>query len=162
MAQATQANWGDMVKVQYKGHTEDGAVLDDSFSRGPLSFRLGTDEVITGFEEAIVGMAPGEAKVVRIPAERAFGPYQPDLVYRIERCRWPKGTKLCMGCAVRLYGSEEWSRGDPTQPRMARVAGIDNDVITLDANHPLAGQGLIFAIRLLEVLPGGREVKRAA
>jgi peptidylprolyl isomerase len=81
----TQAKNGDTVKVHYTGKLEDGTEFDSSVSRTPLQFTIGTGQIIPGFEQAVVGMAPGESKTTDIPADQAYGPHHQDLVLVVDR-----------------------------------------------------------------------------
>ncbi len=76
-----KAKNGDAVKVHYTGKLEDGTVFDSSESREPLEFTLGEGKVIPGFEQAVVGMSPGDSKTEKVPADQAFGPYREDLTW---------------------------------------------------------------------------------
>ena len=91
MARAKQS---DTVKVHYTGKLEDGTVFDSSAEREPLEFTIGTETVIPGFEDAVVGMKPGERKVESVPAGRAYGIFQEDLVQEIDRSRFPADGEL--------------------------------------------------------------------
>lgn len=92
-----QAKRGDTVKVHYTGKLDDGTVFDSSKGREPLEFSIGEGIVIPGFEEAIVGMSPGESKTASICAEQAYGPYRPELVMVVERQRIPTDIPLEVG-----------------------------------------------------------------
>ena len=71
-----RAKHGDTVRVHYRGELHDGSEFDASFDREPLQFTIGGGQVIPGFEEAVVGMNPGDLKTTELPAEQAFGPYR--------------------------------------------------------------------------------------
>ncbi|MFQ6094472.1 MAG: peptidylprolyl isomerase, partial [bacterium] len=77
------AKQGDTVRVHYTGRLEDGTVFDTSLGRDPMEFILGAGQVIPGFEEAVVGMNPGESKAVKVLAEQAYGPYRAELVLEV-------------------------------------------------------------------------------
>ena len=92
-----QAKIGDTVKVHYTGKFGDGMVFDTSIDDEPLEFRIGESQVIPGFEEAVVGMNPGETKTVNIPVDKAYGPHRDDLVF------------LCNGHDMASFASRgEW------------------------------------------------------
>ena len=84
-----QAKNGDTVSVHYTGKLIDGTVFDSSDQREPLKFTLGERQVITGFEQAVEGMATGEKKTVQIPADEAYGPHHEELVFQVERENLP-------------------------------------------------------------------------
>lgn len=135
------ANDGDTVHVNYTGKLENGSVFDSTEDRDPLEFELGAGRVIPGFEDAVRGMEVGQRKEVRIPASDAYGERRDDLEVQVPRSRLPDGSEVQVGqqMAVRVA---------PKQEAIARVTDLDEDSITLDLNHPLAGQLLIFDLEL--------------
>ncbi|MEM6752476.1 MAG: peptidylprolyl isomerase [Cyanobacteria bacterium P01_C01_bin.38] len=139
-----QAKAGDNVKVHYTGKLDDGTVFDSSVEREPLEFSLGSGNVIPGFEEAIVGMAPGESKTTQIPPEQAYGPTREELVITVEKEQIP--TDLSVEVGQQLQISQNNGQVIPVI-----VTDVSDSKVTLDANHPLAGQQLTFDIELVEV-----------
>jgi len=140
---ATATN-GDTVHVHYTGTLDDGTVFDSSEGRDPLSFTLGTGQVVTGFDEAINGMRVGDSKTVRLNPADAYGEHRPDLVLDVPTAQLPDGLEPEIGMELGL-------RGQDGQTMPVRVAAIGADAITLDANHPLAGKALTFDITLVSV-----------
>ncbi len=140
----TQAKAGDNVKVHYTGKLDDGTVFDSSAEREPLQFSLGSGNVIPGFEEAIVGMAPGESKTATIPPDQAYGPQREELVITVEKEQIP--TDLSVEIGQQLQISQNNGQVIPVI-----VTDVSDSKVTLDANHPLAGQQLTFDIELVEV-----------
>lgn len=140
----TQAKNGDKVKVSYTGKLVDGSEFDSSEGRDPLEFTLGENEVIPGFEEAVVGMSPGQSKTVTVSAEQAYGPRQKELVVEVERKDVPADLELEVGRQLEVTQDD----GDVF---LVTVSDLTETAVTLDANHPLAGQDLVFEINLLEV-----------
>lgn len=142
MNRATQ---GKTVLFHYVGSLDDGTVFDSSVEREPLRVTIGNNEVIRGVDQALAGMAPGEDKTVTIPAEQAYGPHRPELVQEIERERIPPQVDLSVGNL--LEGA------DPSGRRMQlTVVEANDETVTLDANHPLAGRDLKFELKLLEIV----------
>ncbi|QXD13973.1 peptidylprolyl isomerase [Rhodocaloribacter litoris] len=141
MANAKQ---GDSVEVHYTGRLKDGTVFDSSEGRPPLSFTLGAGQVIPGFEEAVLGMAEGETKQHTIPPEEAYGAYREDLVVPIPRAHLPPGAPPEPGQHLELHLRD----GGVIQ---ARVEAVTDDAVVIDANHPLAGQTLVFDIELVKI-----------
>jgi peptidylprolyl isomerase len=139
-----QVKVGDTVKVNYTGKLKDGTIFA-LVEAEPFQFTLGEGEMIPGFENAVIGMSPGESKIVEIPADEAFGTYSEERVFVVDRNRLPKGLNPQVGEAFQIPQA-----GGP--PVLAVVADISELSVTLDANHPLAGEDLIYEIRLLEVL----------
>jgi FKBP-type peptidyl-prolyl cis-trans isomerase 2 len=139
-----QAASGDTVKVHYTGKLDDGTVFDSSREREPLEFTLDEGQIIPGFEEAVEGMEEGEETTVEIPPEKAYGPHQEDAVMEFPREQLPDEIEPEVGMQLQLQGQNG-------QAFPARVVEVGDDTITLDANHPLAGETLTFEIELVEV-----------
>ncbi|MCG3111882.1 MAG: peptidylprolyl isomerase [Candidatus Manganitrophus sp.] len=139
-----QAKRGNAVKVHYVGKFEDGTVFDTSREREPLPFTIGEGEVIPGFEEAVVGMNPGESKKVVIPAENAYGPRHEEMVLVVDRQNLPEGVDPQVGQQYQIPQSDG-------QSIVVTVTDASDSSVTLDGNHPLAGRELTFEIELLEV-----------
>jgi peptidylprolyl isomerase len=135
---------GHSVKVHYTGRLDDGTVFDSSQDRDPLAFTLGTGEVIPGFEQAVLGMSVGETRTHRIEAEEAYGEHRDEMVLRVEREQLPPDLHPEAGQQLQI----QQSSGEVIP---VVVTDVDSDSITLDANHPLAGQPLTFEIELVEV-----------
>ncbi len=138
------AKRGDTVSVHYKGTLEDGTIFDSSDGGDPISFTLGEGQVIPGFEDAVEGMSIGEEKTRTIDSENAYGPRREELVFRVPREQLPDGTEVEVGDMLRI--------GFPDGSSAAvQVADMDDDSLTLDANHPLAGKALTFELRLVAI-----------
>lgn len=139
------AKKGDTVKVHYTGRLDENEVFDSSENREPLIFTIGSGEIIPGFEQAVIGMNPGDQKTVTIVSEEAYGPVMKELITEVDRSKIPPHIQLEEGQMLQI-GEE----GGPTA--IVRVSRIDDKTVTLDANHPLAGRDLIFDIKLLEIV----------
>ena len=139
-----KAQDGDMVTVIYQGLLEDGSVFDSSGDDDPLVFVLGEDTVLPGFEKAVLGMEVGEQKTVRVPPEEGFGIHQDRLVDEFAVAALPAGLHLKVGAQLEVTG-EDGARFQVI------VTELDSERVTLDANHPLAGQALVFHIELLDI-----------
>ncbi len=139
-----QAQLGDTVKVHYTGKLGDGTVFDSSAERDPLEFSVGEGRVIAGFEEAVVGMSPGESKSANIPADRAYGPYRQEMVMVVDRQQIPADVSVNVGQQLQI-------RQKSGEAIPVIVTDVSDSKVTLDANHPLAGQDLTFDIRLVEI-----------
>ena len=140
-----QAKSGDTVKVHYTGTLDNGTVFDSSADREPLKFTIGQGRLITGFENAVVDMNPGETKTVKIPSESAYGPHREDMLLRVNRSEFPEGLEPKIDQKFHVRNAN----GDNA---VVTVVAIDGDDVTLDANHPLAGENLTFEIQLTEIL----------
>ncbi len=140
-----EASSGDRVKVHYTGRLPDDTVFDSSEGRNPLEFTIGAGEIIPGFEQAVTGMRPGEEKIATVAADEAYGERRDDLLLTLERDRLPEGMDPEVGERLQLR-----ARGG--EPFDVVVAEVGEEDLTVDANHPLAGQELTFDIRLVEIV----------
>jgi FKBP-type peptidyl-prolyl cis-trans isomerase 2 len=140
-----QVKTGDKVKVHYHGRLNDGQTFDNSEGREPLEFEVGGGMVIKGFDEGVKGMAVGDKKTINIPFDQAYGPRNPDMIIEMPKTRFPKDMELEVGMPLGM------SDGQGQQFEVV-VAEIKEDVVILDANHPLAGQDLIFDLELVEII----------
>ncbi len=140
----SQAKIGDTVRVHYTGTLGDGQQFDSSSGRDPLEFIIGRGAVIPGFENAVVGMAPGESRSVTIPSEEAYGSHRPEAVQEIDRTQIPPGLEVEPGMQLEASDREG-------QPLLVTVVEVSDAKVTLDANHPLAGEDLTFEIELVEI-----------
>lgn len=137
-----QATNGDTVHVHYTGTLDDGTVFDSSADRTPLEVTLGAGQIISGFEEALLGMTEGDKKSVTLAPEDAYGAHNPQLVHQVERARIPSEIALEPGTVLQA----EDSNGNHLQ---FTVVALNEENVTLDANHPLAGKALTFAMELV-------------
>lgn len=138
------AKKGDKVKVHYTGKLEDGTVFDSSKEREPIEFTIGEGEVISAFENAVTGMEEGEEKDIHIPVDEAYGKRNEELIQEVERERFAKDLELKEGQGLQLKTQDG-------QKILVVVKKITDDKVTLDANHPLAGEDLNFEIKLMEI-----------
>ncbi len=139
----TQVMRGYNVKVHYTGKLNDGTVFDTSVGSEPLSFAVGSGQVIVGFDEAVMGMEVGESKVVHIPVEKAYGVRNEDMVMQVPIEQVPPDLHPEIGLRLEMGG---------VNGEIMRVVVTDITAthITLDANPPLAGKELTFTIELVE------------
>ncbi len=133
---------GDTVTVHYTITLEDGTVYQTTFGGEPLRETLGEGKMIPGFEEALTGMRTGETRTVTIPPEKAYGMVRADLVGPVSRERLPQGVEP-------LAGKQLWVRLDDGSQVLTVITDLTDSSVTLDGNHPLAGQSLIFDIELV-------------
>lgn len=141
---ATVSN-GDKVRVNYTGKLEDGSVFDSSQGRAPLEFTLGARQVIPGFETAVEGLAVGESTTVNIPSDKAYGERRDDLEIDISKSELPADIEPKEGMQLQM----KQQKTDEVIP--VTITAVEEDKVTLDANHPLAGKTLIFEIELVEI-----------
>ncbi|HKJ94935.1 MAG TPA: peptidylprolyl isomerase [Gammaproteobacteria bacterium] len=138
------AKSGDTVRVHYTGRLDDGTVFDSSREREPLEFTVGSGQVITGFERAVEGMEIGEARETRVEADDAYGERRDDLVLDLPKEQVPEDMEIAPGMRLEL-------RQPDGQAVPVTVAEVGDESVTLDANHPLAGQPLTFELELVEI-----------
>ena len=141
----TVVKTGDTVRIHYTGTLNDGSVFDSSEGRDPLEFTVGARHVIEGLDSALEGMAVGEARTVVIPAELAYGAHDPAGRQEIPRGHVPDHIPLEIG------GMLEMSLPDGRAMPVV-VAEVTDEVVVLDANHPLAGQELTFVVEMIEIV----------
>lgn len=138
---------GDKVRVHYHGRLTTGETFDKSEGRAPLEFEVGSGMVIKGFDDGITGMAVGEKKTINIPFLEAYGPTNPDMVIPMPKERFPQDMEIEVGMPLAM------SDGNGQQFQVT-VTEIKDDIVVLDANHPLAGKDLIFDLELVEIVGG--------
>jgi FKBP-type peptidyl-prolyl cis-trans isomerase 2 len=139
-----QAKKGDTVKVHYTGKLGSGFVFDTSNQRDPIQFTIGEGVVLAGFEEAVEGMNQGEAKTIKIAADDAYGTYRKELVVEVKRSELPQHLQPKVGQRLHVTQPNE-------QKVVVTITEVTDSNVTLDANHPLAGQDLTFDIHLVEI-----------
>ncbi len=141
---AQQAKSGDTVRVHYTGRLENGSVFDSSRDRDPIEFQLGGGRVIPGFEQAVEGMEVGETREARIPVDDAYGERRDDLQVEVSKAKLPEGVEPEPGQRLTVEVA-------PGRQGIAEITEVGDENITLDLNHPLAGQPLIFDLELVSI-----------
>ena len=136
---------GQTVKIHYTGTLDDGSQFDSSVGRDPLAFEMGAGMVIPGFEKGVADMDVGETKKIHILAAEAYGERREDLVMQFERTQLPEDLEPEIGMMLQMQGPEG-------QPIPVSITGIEETLITIDANHQLAGQNLNFELELIEIV----------
>ncbi|ANT59957.1 MULTISPECIES: peptidylprolyl isomerase [Roseobacteraceae] len=140
----TQVKTGDTVRIHYTGTLNDGTTFDSSAGRDPLEFEVGSGQIIPGLDKAMPGMTVGEKKTVEVTSDEAYGPMQPEARQTVPRTEIPDNIPLDLGTPLQVQ--------TPTgQVVQVTVAEVTETEVTLDANHPLAGKDLTFAIELVEI-----------
>jgi peptidylprolyl isomerase len=142
-----QAKKGDKVKVHYHGKLTNGETFDSSAGREPLEFEVGGGMVIKGFDKGVTGMSVGDKKTVNIPFDEAYGPRNPEMLIEIPKENFPKELDLEIGLPLMV-------NNDSGQNFQVVVSQIKDTSVILDANHPLAGEDLVFDIELVEIVGG--------
>ena len=141
-----QAEMGDRVLVYYKGVLDNGTVAEGTVEGEPFEFTVGDDAVKEMFTRIVYGMEEGDSRTVVLSPEDAFGPYNPDFVIEVERSKFPPGAPLEPG--VRM----EVKSGPDGTPIEVIVKAVADHMVTLDGNHPLAGEKITITLQLLEIV----------
>lgn len=139
-----QVKKGDTVKVHYHGKLTNGTTFDSSEGREPLEFEVGGGMVISGFDDGVTGMAVGEKKTIHIPADQAYGPKQEEMIMEFPRDRFPADMVPEVGMQLNM------SNGSG-QNFPVTITEVREAVVVLDANHPLAGEDLVFDLELVAI-----------
>jgi len=144
-----QAQNGDKVRVHYHGTLRTGQTFDSSNGREPLEFTVGSGQVIRGFDEGVKGMQVGDKKRVEIHVEDAYGEKSEDMIIEFPKEQFP--TDMNPEVGQQLMMSNGAGQSFPVI-----ITEVKEESVLLDANHPLAGQDLIFDIELVEIVPTSR------
>ena len=141
-----QVKSGDTVKVHYSGRLTDGTTFDSSAGREPLQFEVGSGMVIAGFDNGVLGMAVGDKKNIQIPVDEAYGPKNAEMVIEFPLSEFPEDMQLEIGQRLNMTNGAG-------QIIPVVITEIGQEIVLLDANHPLAGEDLVFDIELVEIVP---------
>lgn len=141
----SKAKDGDTVKVHYTGKLNNGEVFDTSKEREPFEFKIGGQAVIPGFEKGVVGMGVGDTKTIEISPEDAYGEKKEELVVEVQKSELPEDITPSVGQRLQIKQQD----GNPI---VVTITDMNEDNITLDANHPLAGYTLFFDVELVEII----------
>lgn len=155
-----QAKKGDKVTINFTGKTSDGEIIDTTYpdaeghncgddecghEHGPFELLLGEGDFYVPIEEALIGMAPGERKTLTISPDDAFGDYDPESVFSVPRNDFPDDIVPAVGMGLEVAGED----GDEY---MVTVVAVTDETVSLDTNHPLAGEELTYEFELVEIL----------
>ncbi|MDU8925974.1 peptidylprolyl isomerase [Alisedimentitalea sp. MJ-SS2] len=141
MAQVKQ---GDTVQIHYTGTLDDGSVFDSSEGRDPLEFTFGQGQVIPGLEVGMEGMSVGDKREIKAPADQAYGPVFEEARQSVPRTELPDEIPMEIGTQVHAQNQEG-------QVMTLTIFEISETHVVLDANHPLAGKDLTFAVELVSI-----------
>lgn len=139
-----QVKNGDTVRVHYHGKLTNGSTFDSSEGREPLEFTVGGGQVIKGFDDALVDMRVGDKKTVHIPVDQAYGHKNDNMMMEYPKAEFPADMTPAVG--MELHMSDASGNVFPVV-----IAEVLDEVVVLDANHPLAGEDLIFEIELVSI-----------
>jgi len=144
-----QVKAGDTVKVHYHGRLTDGTTFDSSEGREPLEFKVGSGQVIKGFDDGVTGMEVGQKKTINIPVEEAYGPKNEEMVVNFPRANFPEDLNPEVGMQLNMTNGSG-------QVIPVVIVEVGEEEVILDANHPLAGQDLVFDLELVSIGGGSR------
>jgi peptidylprolyl isomerase len=136
---------GNSVSVYYTGMFTNGTVFDSNINSTPMTFTVGSHQVIAGFENALLGMKAGQTKTVTIPVDQAYGPYKQEYIRVMNRT----GNLATM----ELVAGKMLNYRDPAtnEAGAVKILSVTPDTVTVDGNSPLAGEPLTFTIQLVSV-----------
>lgn len=135
---------GDKIKVEYIGSFESGEVFDASEKHGkPLEFEAGVGMVVPGFDAGVIGMDVGEGKTITLKPEEAYGMPNEQAIQKVPKDKFPAEAKEGMMIGVPLPNGQQMP---------AKITKIDDNEVTIDMNHPMAGKTLVFKIKIVEIL----------
>jgi peptidylprolyl isomerase len=134
---------GDIVSLHYKGTLNDGTIFDSSEGREPLEFEVGSGMFIKGFDDGVMGLDIGEKKDIHIGIEEAYGPANEEMIFKFDKAGIPSDVPLEVGGTLNMH--------DGQQAIPVIIREIAEDHVLMDANHPLAGQELNFALELVSI-----------
>ena len=140
----TELKSGDTVRVHYTGTLTDGQTFDSSEGRDPLEFTVGSGQIIPGLETAVEGMTVGDKKTVEVPVDQAYGQPDPNAQQSVPRTDIPEDIPLDLGTQLQVQTPQG-------QVMPVTVVEVTEEQVVLDANHPLAGKDLTFAIELVDI-----------
>ena len=135
---------GDKVKVHFTGKLENGKIFDSSKDSKPLEFTIGAGEMMPGFEKGIMGMTTGDTRTFTVLPEEAYGFRREELVATVEKSHFPPDITPTIGQPLQITMPD----GEVLD---LVISSIDGDMVTIDANHPLAGESLLFEVELVEI-----------
>lgn len=139
------AQTGDTVKVHYTGRLGDGTIFDNSEDREPLEFTIGDGKLIPGFENGVIGMQVGEQKEIEVAFEDAYGAFNEEMLVEVPRKELPAEFAAEIGEFVEISDQDG-------NTFLVQVMEVDKNTVVLDGNHPLAGEDLIFNLKLVAIV----------
>jgi peptidylprolyl isomerase len=140
-----QVENGNTVSVHYRGTLNDGTEFDSSHGRGePVTFEVGSGQMISGFDDALPGMEIGETKNITLTPDQAYGDVNPEAIAEVPKSRFPEDFQF------RELGIVEAQRSSG-EPMVGVINEVKDDTVTIDFNHPMAGKDLNFEIELVSI-----------
>lgn len=152
MTEANTIADGSVVTMHYKLVLGDGQVVDSSEGSEPLAYLHGSGNIVPGLESAMSGKAEGEKFDVKVAPEEGYGPRHDEAVQTVPRTMFPEDAQLQAG--IQFQATDEQQR-----PIMGTIKEVSDETVTVDFNHPLAGQELNFSIEVVAVRAATSEEK---
>ena len=146
-----QVQNGDKVKVHYHGKLRNGETFDSSQGREPLEFTVRGGQVIKGFDDGVKGMQVGDKRTVEIEVQDAYGEKNEDMIIEFPKAQFPPDMNPEAGMQLMMNNGQG-------QQFPVVIKEVGEETVLLDANHPLAGEDLIFDIELVEIVPTSRSI----
>ena len=136
---------GDIIKVEYTGTFDDGTIFDSTKANGgiPLKFEVGAGQIIPGFDNSVVGKSVGNEFNIRLEPSEAYGEYKEGMTQSVSKDQFPPEQEPKAGLMILLMGPKG-------QPVPASIKEVEDDIVTIDLNHPMAGKVLNFKIKIIE------------
>ena len=135
-----------MVSVHYTGTFTDGEVFDSSEGKDPLTFLVGHGQMITGFEQEMLGAEIGEKRVFTLTPDRAYGERNDEAIQQVPRGQFPEDMAIEVGMVLGAQSEQG--------PVQFSVASVDDDMVTVDFNHQMAGMTLNFSVEVVDIAEG--------
>lgn len=138
-----QIDQNTVVSIHYTLTNTEGNVMDSSVGQQPLAYLHGASNIIPGLENALTGKAVGDTLQVTVEPEQAYGEVRDEMIQSVGRANFSGVDEIEIG--MQFMAQTPWGEQPVT------VVGVEGDSITLDGNHPLAGQVLTFDVEIVEV-----------
>ena len=139
------AGMGDKIEIHYIGTLDNGRIFDSRDDESPLTVNLGNHDIFSALEQEIMGMKVGQVKNILIQAEDAFGLRSDENILKLDRTDFPFDQQIVLGQKISIDFKDGSSR-------VMRIIQADDNHVTVDGNHALAGQDLTFALKLAAIL----------
>jgi len=141
-----QVDIGSTVTLHLSLTLEDGSVAETTFNDEPLTFTMGDGTLVQGLELALYGLRPGDTQRLALYPEQAFGPHDPERIHHLPRAGFPAEIELIPGNIIAFDTPEG-------EEIAGTVLSLDDQMVKVDLNHPLAGRRIVFDVVIIEVVP---------
>lgn len=138
--------YGLRVKINFRGSFPDGRIIDDHLDDEPYEVLLGAGMLPIGVEAALLEMEIGEERLLMLSPDQAFGEIDSEGIIKVPRYAVPRAHELEKGMTI------EWSSQKAPKNVLVRIVDIDECTVTMDYNHPLAGESLVYQLKLVDIV----------